>query len=44
MHNKSFTVDNQVSIIGGRNIAEEYFELKKGGEFRDLDILGGCRT
>jgi putative cardiolipin synthase len=40
MHNKSFTVDNQVSIIGGRNIAEEYFELKKGGEFRDLDILG----
>ncbi len=40
MHNKSFTADNQVSIIGGRNIAEEYFELKKGEEFRDLDILG----
>lgn len=40
MHNKSFTVDNQVSIVGGRNIAEEYFELKKGEEFRDLDILG----
>ena len=40
MHNKSFTVDNQVSIVGGRNIAEEYFELKGGGEFRDLDILG----
>ena len=26
MHNKSFTVDNQVSIIGGRNVANEYFE------------------
>ena len=25
MHNKSFTVDNQVTIIGGRNIATEYF-------------------
>ncbi|MGD2140554.1 MAG: phospholipase D family protein [Burkholderiales bacterium] len=39
MHNKSFTVDNQVSIVGGRNIADEYFELKPGGEFRDADIL-----
>ena len=26
MHNKSFTVDNQVSMVGGRNIADEYFE------------------
>ncbi|HEY1438239.1 MAG TPA: phospholipase D-like domain-containing protein [Casimicrobiaceae bacterium] len=25
MHNKSFTVDNQVSIVGGRNIGNEYF-------------------
>ena len=40
MHNKSFTVDNQLSIVGGRNIADEYFELKKSGEFRDFDILG----
>lgn len=39
MHNKSLTVDNQVSIVGGRNIAEEYFELKAGEEFRDLDML-----
>ena len=39
MHNKSFTVDNQVSIIGGRNIAEEYFELKSGEQFHDLDLL-----
>ena len=25
MHNKSFTADNQVSIVGGRNIGNEYF-------------------
>lgn len=39
MHNKSLTVDNQVSIVGGRNIAEEYFQLEKGGEFIDFDSL-----
>ena len=39
MHNKSFTVDNQVSIVGGRNIADEYFELLQDAEFRDFDIL-----
>ena len=39
MHNKSFIVDNQVSIIGGRNIAEEYFELLTDAEFRDFDML-----
>ena len=25
MHNKSFTVDNQVTVVGGRNIGNEYF-------------------
>jgi putative cardiolipin synthase len=25
MHNKSFTVDNTASIIGGRNVGDEYF-------------------
>jgi putative cardiolipin synthase len=39
MHNKSFTVDNQVSIVGGRNIADEYFELLQDAEFRDFDML-----
>ena len=24
MHNKSFTVDNQVTVVGGRNIGDEY--------------------
>ena len=39
MHNKSFTVDNQISIIGGRNIADEYFELLEDTEFVDFDML-----
>lgn len=29
MHNKSFTVDNALSIVGGRNIADEYFQLRQ---------------
>ena len=40
MHNKSFTVDNQITIVGGRNIADEYFELHPEGEFLDLDVIG----
>jgi len=39
MHNKSFTVDNSISIVGGRNIADEYFQLKKDAVFVDFDIL-----
>ena len=39
MHNKSFTVDNSISVVGGRNIADEYFELKEGSEFVDFDVI-----
>jgi putative cardiolipin synthase len=39
MHNKSFTVDNAVSIVGGRNIADEYFQLKETAVFVDFDVL-----
>ena len=39
MHNKSFTVDNQFSVVGGRHIADEYFELLTDAEFRDFDML-----
>ena len=39
MHNKSFIVDNQVAIVGGRNIAVEYFQLETSGEFIDFDML-----
>ena len=39
MHNKSFTVDNQVSIVGGRNIANEYFGAGGGVVYADLDVI-----
>jgi putative cardiolipin synthase len=39
MHNKSFTVDNSMSIVGGRNIGEEYFELKQDIVFDDYEVL-----
>jgi len=39
MHNKSFTADNQFTIIGGRNIADEYFAGHEVANFGDLDVL-----
>ncbi len=39
MHNKTFCVDNQVSIVGGRNIADEYYDLKAGKAYRDFDVM-----
>ena len=39
MHNKSFTVDNQVTIVGGRNIADEYYETGGKSEFIDEDLM-----
>jgi len=39
MHNKSFTVDNQVSVVGGRNIGNEYFGAGSGVVFADLDVI-----
>ncbi|MFW2437986.1 MAG: phospholipase D family protein [Arenicellales bacterium] len=39
MHNKSFIVDNQAAIVGGRNIAVEYFQLETTGEFIDFDMF-----
>ena len=39
MHNKSFTVDKQVSVVGGRNIGNEYFAAGSGIVFADLDVI-----
>jgi putative cardiolipin synthase len=39
MHNKSFTADNQASIVGGRNVGDEYFGADSAVEFADLDVL-----
>ncbi|MEO8216095.1 MAG: phospholipase D family protein [Acidobacteriota bacterium] len=40
MHNKSFTADNQVTVIGGRNVGDEYFGATDGVLFADLDVIG----
>lgn len=39
MHNKSITADNQLTIVGGRNIGNEYFGATSHAEFSDLDVL-----
>ncbi|MDA1074235.1 MAG: phospholipase D family protein [Proteobacteria bacterium] len=39
MHNKSMTADNTVTIVGGRNIGDEYFSLDELVNFADLDVL-----
>ena len=39
MHNKSFTVDNRSTIIGGRNVGDEYFDAGQELLFVDLDVM-----
>ncbi|MDR5740446.1 MULTISPECIES: phospholipase D family protein [unclassified Caballeronia] len=39
MHNKSFIADNQVAILGGRNIGDEYFGASSTISFGDLDVF-----
>jgi putative cardiolipin synthase len=39
MHNKSFNADNQVAIIGGRNIGDGYFEGGAGYDMADVDAI-----
>lgn len=41
MHNKSMIVDNKVAIVGGRNLADEYFGLDDQANFRDMELLLG---
>ena len=44
MHNKSFTVDNTMTIVGGRNIGNEYFDANPALEFSDLDVLAAGKV
>jgi len=39
MHNKLFVVDNEISIVGGRNIGDEYFQGGRDYEFGDYDVI-----
>jgi putative cardiolipin synthase len=40
MHNKSITFDNEVTIVGGRNIGDEYFDARSDSNYNDLDLMG----
>lgn len=39
MHNKTFVVDSDFAITGGRNMAAEYFDYNQNYNFRDRDAL-----
>lgn len=39
MHNKSLTFDRQATIVGGRNVGDEYFGIGEQPLFSDLDVL-----
>ena len=39
MHNKLIVADNRVSVIGGRNIGNEYFGLNIKQNFTDFDVV-----
>jgi len=39
MHNKAIIVDNEVAIVGGRNLGDEYFDAGKDLNLRDVDVF-----
>ena len=39
MHNKLFIADGAVAVMGGRNIADEYFTRSATNNFVDMDVL-----
>ncbi len=38
MHNKLLVIDNLVGVIGGRNIADRYFDFDTSYNFKDRDV------
>ena len=39
MHNKVMVMDNQIAIVGGRNIENKYFDMDPVYSFKDREIL-----
>ena len=39
MHNKLFVVDNEVGIVGGRNVGDAYFQESRDVDFGDYDVI-----
>ena len=39
MHNKTFTADNQITLIGGRNMSNQYYNISDSYQFSDVDVM-----
>lgn len=39
MHNKTFTADNQIALIGGRNMSNQYYNISDNYQFSDVDVM-----
>ncbi len=39
MHNKSFIADNEVALIGGRNMTNQYYNVSDSYQFSDVDVM-----
>lgn len=39
MHNKTFTADNQITLIGGRNMSNQYYNVSENYQFSDVDVM-----
>ncbi len=39
MHNKSFIADNEIALIGGRNMSNQYYNASDNYQFSDLDVM-----
>lgn len=39
MHNKTFTSDNQMTLIGGRNMSNQYYNVSDNYQFSDVDVM-----
>ena len=39
MHNKSFIADNQIALIGGRNMSDQYYNVSDSYQFSDVDVM-----
>lgn len=39
MHNKSFIADNQIALIGGRNMGDMYYNISEHYQFADVDVI-----
>jgi len=39
MHNKLFIADNEIAVVGGRNVGDEYFDSGDEVQFGDYDVF-----